>query len=118
MREPPITLTCDCGVAAHVRYGERWTCPTCGRTWDTSRIPPEEYAQLMRSVRRYRLLTIGPPLAFAVVLIPLAVIYGVQFALLLLVLVLMHALLVMPKVRERATESVRRNTTSWKLRPE
>lgn len=118
MREPPITLTCDCGVAAHVRYGQRWTCPTCGKTWDTSQIPSEDYAQLMRSVRRYRLLTIGPPLTFAAVLIPLAVLRGVQFALLLLVLVLMHALLVMPKVRERATASAMRNTRSWKLRPD
>ena len=72
----------------------------------------------MRSVRRYRLLTVGPPLALAAVLLPLAVIAGIQFALLLLVLVLAHALLVLPKVRERATENVRQNTTQWELRPE
>ena len=103
---------------AQVRYGERWTCPTCGKTWDTSQIPREDYAQLMRSVRRYRLLAIGPPLALAAVLVPVAVFVGVQFAFLLFVLVLAYGLLVMPKVRERATEGVRANTRSWKLRPE
>jgi hypothetical protein len=118
MREPPITLTCDCGVATHVRYGERWTCPTCGKTWDTSQIPAAEYDQLRRSVRLYSLLSIGPPLAFAIVLIPLAVLHGLQFALMLIVLVMMHALLVMPKIRERATASAMESTRSWKLRPE
>lgn len=118
MREPPITLTCDCGQAALVRYGERWTCPSCSRTWDTAQIPEEEYARLLSSVRRYRLLTLGPPLVLSAVLIPLAVLYGLQFALLLFVLVLAHALFVMPKVRERATASVRQSTRSWKLGPE
>jgi hypothetical protein len=118
VREPPITLACDCGATAHVRYGDRWTCPSCGKTWDTSQIPAEEYDQLLRSVRRYRLLTIGPPLALAAVLIPLAIVSGIQFALLLLVLVLAHALLVMPKVRERATENVRRSANKWELHPE
>ena len=31
MREPPITITCDCGTGASLAYGERWTCPTCGK---------------------------------------------------------------------------------------
>ena len=116
MREPPITVTCDCGAVKPVRYGERWTCPACGKAWDTSQIPPEEYDRLLRSVRRYRLLTIGPPLAFSAVLVPLAIVFGIQFALLLFVLVLAHLLLVMPRVRSRATARVRREGTSWTLR--
>lgn len=118
MRAPPITVTCDCGVSKPVAHGDRWTCPECGKTWDTSQIPREDYDRLLRSVRRYRLWTIGPPLAMSAVLIPLAVVAGIQFALLLFVLVLAHLLLVMPRVRSRATASVRRNSTSWTLRPE
>ena len=111
MRGPPITLMCDCGAAAHVAYGERWTCPSCGRTWDTAQIPSEDYAELVRSVRRYRLLAVGPPLV-------LAIIVGIQFAFLLLVLVLAHGLFVMPKLREQATRSVRQSVSSWKLSAE
>jgi hypothetical protein len=105
-------------VSKPVAYGDRWTCPECERTWDTAQIPREEYDLLLRSVRRYRLLTIGPPLALSAVLIPLAVVAGIQFALLLFVLVLAHMLLVMPQVRSRATASVRRNAATWNLRPE
>ena len=118
VRGPPITVTCDCGSVANVPYGERWSCPDCARTWDTAQIPHEDYARLLASVRRYRLIVLGPPLALAAVLIPLAVVAGLQFAFLLLVLVMAYALLVMPRIRSRATESVRRNAATWKLRSE
>src|SRR5262245_3175600 len=118
MRGPPITLMCDCGAAAHVAYGERWTCPSCGKTWDTARIPKEDYAELVRSVRRYRLLAVGPPLVLALVLVPLAVFVGIQFAFLLFVLILAHGLFVMPKLREQATKSVRQSVSSWQLSAE
>ena len=118
MREPPITLTCDCGVITQVRYGERWTCPTCGKTWNTSQIPREDFERLLQSVRRYRLLAIGPPLALAAVLVPAAVFVGVQFAFFLFALVLAYGLFVVPKVRERAAQDVRASSTSWQLRPD
>jgi hypothetical protein len=118
MREPPITLTCDCGEVGYVRYAERWTCPSCGKAWNTSQIPQEDYADLMRSVRRYRLLSLGPPIMLAIVLIPLALLVGLQYGLLLFVLVFAYAVFVIPKVRDRATASMRRSTRSWDLRPE
>jgi hypothetical protein len=118
VRQPPITLTCDCGQVGYARYGERWTCPECGRTWDTSQIPNEEYARLLDSVRRYRLLALGPPLALAAILIPLAIFAGLQFGLLLFVLVFAYAVFVIPKVRDRATRSMSENTRRWDLSPE
>src|SRR6188508_3042939 len=74
VREPPITVTCDCSEVGYVPYGTRWTCPECGKTWDTSQIPQEDYASLLRSVRRYRWISLGPPLGLAAVLVPLAVV--------------------------------------------
>ena len=118
VREPPITLTCDCGVIAQVRYRERWTCPTCGKTWNTGQIPREDFEQLLQSVRRYRLLAIGPPLALAAVLVPAAVFVGIQFAFLLFALVLAYGLFVVPKVRERAARDVRASTRAWQLSPD
>ena len=118
VRPLPITLTCECGEIAHVPYGERWTCPKCDRTRNTSRIPPDDYARLVGNVRRYRLIALGPPLVFAAVLIPLALFVGLQYGLLLFVLVFAYALFVLPKVRERAAKDVRQSTRSWELTPE
>ncbi len=118
MRGPPIAITCECGVAREIPYGERWTCQECGRTWDTTQIPRAEYDAVLRPVRRYRLLVVGPPLALAAVLIPLAVAFDLRFAFLLFVLVMGFALLVVPFLRRRASASVLDSTPRWVLRPE
>lgn len=118
VREPPITLACDCGEVAYVRYGDRWECPTCGRIWDTGQIPRADYDRLLQTVRRYRLLAIGPPLALAAVLVPLAVLVGTQFAFLLFALVLAYGLFALPRIRERASRTVTESTRSWQLSPE
>jgi hypothetical protein len=64
-RGPPITIACQCGERCDLHYGERWTCEKCGRTWNTRRIPLEEYEHLRRTQLRYRLI----PLAAAAVVI-------------------------------------------------
>ncbi len=51
---PPITLTCECGARRNLKYGERWTCETCARTWDTNQIPIEQYAALRQTQLRFR----------------------------------------------------------------
>lgn len=116
--KPPITISCDCGETAGVAYGERWTCETCGRVWDTAQIPKAEYDRVVRGVRLYGLVTIGPPLLAAAILIPLTVLSGLQYAFLLFALVLAWGLLVVPQLRRRATRIVRERTPKWKLRPE
>ena len=118
VREPPITVACDCGQVAYVRYGDRWECPTCGKTWDTCQIPRADYDRLLQTVRRYRLLALGPPLALAAVLVPLAVLVGTQFAFLLFALVLAYGLFALPRIRERASRTVSESTRSWQLSPE
>lgn len=55
---PPIAITCACGRRESVRYGTAWTCDRCGRTWDTTHIPREEYAAIRRITWRFRLLPI------------------------------------------------------------
>ena len=113
-----ITITCDCGAATKIAYGDRWSCPECGKSWDTNQIPAADYAQLVRGVNRYRVLVLGPPIALAALLIPLAVLVGIQFAFLLFVLVMGYGLLVVPQLRRRSSERLRTSTKSWKLRPE
>ena len=73
MRGPPIRITCDCGEAASLRYGERWQCPSCGRSWNTAQIPVEEYRGVLRALRRYRFVAIGAALAVLAAYLPLVV---------------------------------------------
>jgi len=61
-RGPLITLTCKCGERRDLRYGERWTCEKCGRSWNTLRIPLEQYAEIRRAQLRFRRV----PLAISV----------------------------------------------------
>ena len=116
--KPPISVTCDCGAAHELAYGERWTCETCGRTWDTAQIPRGEYDALVRALRRYRLVVLGPPAALAAVLVPLAIVLDVRFAFLLFVLVMAFGLLAVPHLRRRETERVLAAKPRWTLRPE
>jgi hypothetical protein len=118
VREPPITITCDCGAVGSVPYGERWSCEQCGKSWNTAQIPTADYQSLLAGVKRYRLLVVGPPLALAAVLIPLAVLVGLQYAFLLFVLVMAHGLLVVPQIRRRTTAASSARSTAWKLSPE
>jgi hypothetical protein len=64
-RGPPITIGCECGERRDLRYGESWTCERCGKTWNTRRIPLEEYARLCRTQSRFRWI----PLSAAVIVI-------------------------------------------------
>jgi hypothetical protein len=68
-RGPPITLTCECGERRELRYGERWQCEGCGRTYDTNRIPVEEYASLRRARVRDRILPSAVFLSLAVIVV-------------------------------------------------
>jgi hypothetical protein len=118
VQAPPITITCDCGAVKDLGYGERWQCEECGKTWDTAQIPQGEYDALLRGLKRYRLLVLLPPALLAAILVPLAVLSGVQFAFLLFVLAMSYALLVVPQLRRRAAARMRESTKRWKLRPE
>jgi hypothetical protein len=85
-RGPPIAVTCECGEKRELRYGERWRCDRCGRSYDTNRIPVEEYTSMRRARIRDRILPsvifallavvvllfilIGRPLA-AIIVVPL-----------------------------------------------
>jgi hypothetical protein len=68
---PPIAVTCECGEKRDLRYGESWTCERCGRRWDTSRIPREQYDVVRRTQLRFRVL----PVALGLLVAALAIFF-------------------------------------------
>jgi len=62
---PPITVTCECGERRDLRYGARWRCERCGRSYDTNRIPLAEYAGIRARQRRQAVLPITVALLVA-----------------------------------------------------
>ena len=115
VKGPPITVRCDCGVVEYVPYGESWTCPSCGRRWDTSQIPREEYDGIMRDMRglRVRAMGLGAVIGVAVVLVSL--ISGGPIFPLALVAMAGWWLLYMPQWRRKVRARARQLPT-WKLR--
>ena len=117
-RGPRITLACRCGRKNYVQYGDRWTCEDCGRTWDTRRIPLEEYQELRRVQLRHRripiavsVIALGCIVAFLVLGKGLAGLVIVAFAL------TAWSMFARPLHRRRYREALAR-IPSWEIEPE
>lgn len=98
-------------------YGETWQCDSCGRRWNTTQIPADEYWGLLRDMRRLRLSVVGLALGLALVFGLLGIFVSESLFLLLPVVLAVWFILFMPwwrrMVRRRA-----RSSPKWKLRPE
>jgi hypothetical protein len=117
VRAAPITVACDCGEMKHVPYGEKWTCEACGRRWNTSQIPADEYWGIMRDMRRMRVSVIGVALLFAVVFGLLGLLVSPGLFLLLPVVLPIWFIWYMPWWRRKLRRRVR-ELPKWKLHPE
>jgi uncharacterized protein (DUF983 family) len=120
MAAPRITLRCDCGNSeAMVAYGERWTCESCGRTYDTSGIPAADFAAIQAMRRRYRIVGyVGALLVAAFMLLlaltaqPFQLFIGLPFILLL------WFTYVRPVMRSRYLRRVGELQRTWTLKAE
>ena len=68
-RGPPITVSCECGEKRELRYGERWRCEGCGRSYNTTQIPPEEYDAFRRNRVHDRILPTAVFVALAILVL-------------------------------------------------
>jgi hypothetical protein len=118
LKGPPITITCECGERRDLSYGERWRCEVCGRTWDTGRIPHEQYDAIRKLSLRYRAL----PIAFGSFVAAVAIFFTLTgnvfsvFFLLPVALTLWFVFL-RPVHRRRYHEAVK-GLPRWELRAE
>ena len=117
MRKPPITIKCDCGETGSVPYGERWVCGTCHRSWNTQQIPDEEYEGLLRRVRRHQLEVLAMAAVAVAVLIPLMVVGGSRFFLLIPIVMSLWLFVVLPAWRRRYRRTAR-EAPRWELHGE
>jgi hypothetical protein len=119
MRAPRITLRCDCGADALVAYGERWTCESCGRTYDTTEIPDADFRAIQDLRRRYRLIgAVGVALVGAFVLFLALTAQEFQLFIGLPTVLLVWFMYVRPFMRTRYRRRVLELTRSWTLRAE
>jgi hypothetical protein len=114
---PAIQVTCECGEARSVPYGEQWQCETCGRRWNTGQIPAEEYRALSDAVRRYQRQSILFAVVMLAVFAPLVVFVDIRLGITGLILFFAWAFVVRPWMRRRLLANVRRGSR-WQLRPE
>ena len=115
---PPITVTCECGERRELFYGERWTCPSCGRAYDSNQIPAEEYQQIRRLQLRYR----AAPIALGVVVAVMAIVFTLTGNIIGVFFLLPFALLswfvfIRPTHRRRYSEAIA-DLPRWDLRAE
>jgi hypothetical protein len=119
MGSPAITLRCDCGTEGRAEYGERWTCPKCGRVYDTSSIPADDYAAIEALDRRYRRANQAVVILLAIIV--LAVAWTGQFIPILAglgVVLLSWFLYIKPFVHRRHRRAVNDLTRTWELKAE
>jgi hypothetical protein len=115
---PPITITCECGRKRELKYGEAWSCEGCGRRYDTTRIPMDDYARFHRNRVRDRILP-SALLAVAVGLVVLFVAIGRPLAAVVIVPMIGFAWgsFIRPRRRERQYKTIAERPT-WQIKAE
>jgi hypothetical protein len=117
-RGPPITLTCECGQTRHLRYGDRWTWETCSRSWDTAKIPLDQYAAIRATQLRYRRVPIAiSVLALTAVIACIVVGKALGGLLLVAILATTWSMFFRPLHRRRYREALAELPT-WQIEPD
>ena len=117
LRNPPITIKCECGETEEVAYGERWRCERCGRSWNTQNIPAEEYEGLLRRMRRHKLEVLATGGLIAAVLVQLIVVVSYRFIGVVPMVMALWLFVFLPFWRRRYQRSAR-GAPRWELHPD
>jgi hypothetical protein len=114
---PPISVTCECGKRRDLRYGEAWTCESCGRRWDTNQIPPADYALIRRTQLRFRALPVSLGMLVAAMAIFFTLTGNVFSVFFLLPLALTTWFVFIRPAHRRRYRAAIANLPRWNLRP-
>jgi hypothetical protein len=116
-KPPRIRIGCECGASGHAAYGEAWTCPSCGRRFDTAQIPAEAYADRRRRMRLLELEMLVLGALVLVVFVPLVLFVDGRFLFSGLIVAAAWMFLYMPYWRRRVRNAAA-EAPKWELRPE
>jgi hypothetical protein len=117
-RGPPITLTCECGETRHVRYGDRWTCEKCSRSWDTTKIPVDQYTAIRATQLRFRRVPIAiSVLALGAVIACIVVGKALGGLLVVAILATSWSMFFRPLHRRRYREALA-DLPTWQIEPD
>ena len=117
-RGPPITLTCDCGERRYVRYGERWTCEKCRKTWNTTRIPMEQYAAIRATQLRYRRVPVAISLLSLLCVIAFIIVGKALGGLIVVGVLASTWSMFFRPIHRRKYRQALADLPSWKIKPE
>jgi hypothetical protein len=118
LKGPPITVTCECGEKRELAYGVRWECETCGRAYDTTRIPREQYDQIRKLTMRYRVLPVAYALFVALVALVFMLTGNVPGVFFLLPVALIGWFIFLRPVHRKRYRAALKGLPSWQLRAE
>ncbi|MHB1568781.1 MAG: hypothetical protein ACYCXW_02880 [Solirubrobacteraceae bacterium] len=117
-RGPRITLTCDCGEVRYLHYGELWTCEKCGRTWNTNRIPVEQYAAIRATQLRYRRIPMAMSLIALACVVAFVIIGKALGGLIVVALLATTWTMFFRPLYRRRYRAALADLPSWKIKPE
>ncbi len=115
---PKITLTCDCGKSRLLRYGERWTCESCGKTWDTNKIPMDQYAAVRATSLRFRRLPLIISLLSLACVVACIIIGKALGGLLIIAVAATTWSMFFRPLHRRRYRAALAELPSWKIKPE
>ena len=118
LKGPPITVTCECGEKRELAYGVRWECETCGRAYDTTRIPRDQYDQIRKLTMRYRVLPVAYALFVALVALVFMLTGNVPGVFFLLPVALIGWFIFLRPVHRKRYRAALKGLPSWQLRAE
>ncbi len=118
LRGPPIAVTCECGEKRDLKYGDRWTCETCGRIWDTEQIPKADYEHIRKTQFKFRLLPIGLGLLTLSMAIFFTLTGNLFSMFLLLPVALMAWFMIVRPLHRKAYRKAIADLPRWELRPQ
>jgi hypothetical protein len=114
---PPITITCECGEKRDLQYGEQWRCEGCHHSYDTRKIPIDEYAAIRRTQLRYRIIPLAAGSFLLAGMIALFIV-GRAFSGLVAVAILVAAwsMFARPFFRTRYRRAISEAVPTWNIR--
>jgi hypothetical protein len=110
-----LVVSCGCGERGRVEPGASWSCPVCGRTYDTADIPGDEYAAVASEVNRTKLRALIGFAVIAAVFVPLGFLLGAELWITGAVVLAVFYFAYGPKLK-RDVRRIVRDLPLWEIR--